>query len=256
MRSLLNFGLLICLSFIFFACSGNKTYYLNTNDAEGIRPGADVIRQGVVIGEVTGVEFDGDMVAIEVSVEEEVYEGQRFRLGREDGETVVKFGAPNVASEALPNGGTLRERNLEVNLDDDLLNDLGEVLEETLGSAFELDGEDRDQLFSERNGNRLERAFEGLGEMLEGLGESLEEWAEEHEEDFKELEEKLEAWAEENEDEFEEFGREMEEWAEDFEGEMEDFGREMERISDKYEVGSERWKKEVRKALRELKERN
>ena len=44
--------------------------------------------------------------------------------------------------------------------------------------------------------------------------------------------------------------------AEDFEGEMEDFGREIERISDKYEVGSERWKREVRKALKDLKERN
>ncbi|MTB50656.1 MlaD family protein [Lewinella sp. W8] len=252
MRSVLNYGLLVCLALVFVACSGNKTYYLNTSDAEGIRPGADVIRQGVIIGEVKDVDFDDDMVAIEVSVDEEVYEGQRFHLGRQDGETVVKFGPPNVKAEALPNGGTLREREVE----GALLNGLGEVLEESLGAAFELDDEDRDQLFSERTGNRLERAFEGLGEMLEGLGESLEEWAEEHEETFEELEEKLEEWAEENEEEFEEFGREMEEWAEDFEGDMEDFGQELERISEKHEVGSNRWKKEVRKALRELKERN
>lgn len=255
MRALLNFGLLVCLSLVLFACSGNKTYYLNTSDAEGIRPGADVIRQGVVIGEVKEVDFDGDMVAIKVSVEDEVYEGQRFRLGREDGETVVKFGPPNVKSEALPNGGTLRERDIE----DALLNELGDVLEESLGAALELEEDRREEFFSEADGNRLERAFEGLGEMLgslEGLGEAIEEWAEEHEEDFQELEEKLEAWAEENEDEFEEFGREMEEWAKGFEGEMEDFGREIERISDKHEVGSERWKREVRKALKELKERD
>ncbi|MEO0732134.1 MAG: MlaD family protein [Bacteroidota bacterium] len=235
----LNYLLLFVTAAFLTACGGN-TYHLSTTDARGLEVGDPVYRQGIAIGEVEDVAFDGDRVKITVALEEELYEDQSFSIHREDGETSVALGRPDRGANALANGSYLRQRGLEGDLFNGL-EQLGTSLEEAFEESFGPDGE------------KLERALENLGERLEesaeSWGEALEEWGREHEEEFAELERELLRWADENEAEYKAFERDLEDWAEDFDGEVRDVARAMERAAEDHRVGSKAWKKALRREL-------
>ncbi len=246
----LNLCAFFLLAILVAACTSDKTYQLLTNDARGIESGDEVYRQGIRVGEVEEVAFDGDQVKIEISIEEPLYEGQGFSIRRgEDGQQ-LELDRPDREANALADGAIVTDHNFG----DDLLiglDGLGHGLEglgEALGSAME-------NAFG-RDGEKLERSLERIANRWENtgenIGEAIEAWAEEHEDELEALEFKLEKWAKEHESDFEAFGEEVEAWAENFEGDMEDFVDEMERVSDKYEVGSRAWKREMRKVLKDL----
>lgn len=247
----LNLCILSVLAILLAACTSDKTYHLMTDDARGIEEGDEVYRQGISIGEVEEVEFDGDMVKIEISIDEPIYEGQGFNIRRDDGERQLQLDRPDSDANALADGATVVGNGISDELILGLeglgkgLEGLGEGLGEAMSNLLENDGENLEESL-ERIANRWEAAGEGLGEAIE-------EWANEHEDELEELEIKLERWANEHEDDFEKFGEEVEAWAEDFEGNMEDFVDEMERVSDRHEVGSRAWKREMRKVLEDLK---
>ncbi|MEM9928596.1 MAG: MlaD family protein [Bacteroidota bacterium] len=252
MMRYLNLSVLLVLATLLAACTSDKTYQLMTDDARGIEAGDEVYRQGISVGEVEAVEFAGDMVKIDITIDEPLYEGQGFEITRDGKERQLELDRPDRGANALADGATVIEgdfgRDLARSLDGlgEGLEGLGEGLSEALSNVFEGDGENLEESL-ERIANRWETAGEGLGEAIE-------EWAEEHEEELEELEVKLERWANEHEEDFEKFGEEVEAWAEDFEGNMEDFVLEMERISDRHEVGSRAWKREMRKVLEDLKD--
>ncbi|MEL7160787.1 MAG: MlaD family protein [Bacteroidota bacterium] len=235
----LNYVFFPLLAALLTACGGN-TYYLSTNDARGLESGDLVYRQGIAVGEVAAVAFDDNLVKITVELDEELYEDQGFSIQRQDGETSVSLSRPDRDANALANGASLRRRGLDGDLFGGL-EQLGTALEEAFEESFGPDGE------------KLERALEGLGESLEGLGdnwdEALEEWGNEHEDEFADLERKLLRWADENEAEFKAFERELDEWAEDFDGDVRDVARAMERAAEEHPVGSKAWKKALRRKL-------
>jgi len=267
----LNFCLLLILAIVFTACGGN-TYYLTTDDARGIEAGDPVYRQGIAVGEVEDVRFEGKHVNIEISTNEPLYEDQGFNIRSGSEGIKLELDRPNSHANELADGATISEDEFSENLLsrlEGLGEGLGMALEETLGR----DGEkleyaleklaNRFEASAEGWGKRIERWAEDHEEEIEEWAEQLEEnseefveaaeaWAEEHEDEFKELGRKLENWSKENEGEFKEFSDEIDAWAEDFDGNMDDFVRALERVSNDHKVGSKAWKKEMKKALREL----
>lgn len=265
-----NFCLLMILAIVFTACGG-KTYYLTTNDAKGIEAGDPVYRQGIAVGEVEDVRFEGKHVNIEITTNESLYEDQGFYINSRSGDGVkLELDRPSSHANELADGAIISE---DVFGNDHLLEGLGEGLGEAIERTIGRDGEKLERTI-ERLANRFEKSAEGWGERIERWAEEHEEeieewaeeleenseefaeaaeaWAEEHEDEFKELGRKLENWSKENEGEFREFSDEIDAWAEDFDGDMDDFVRQLERVSNKHKVGSKAWKREMKKALNEL----
>ncbi len=220
---------------LFFTACGGSTYYLETNDARGIEAGDDVYRQGIVVGEVEEVGFEGNQVKIEISVEEPLYEGQGFSIRGNHDAARLELDAPQTDANELAEGATLRSDGLEVVLEGigSLGNSLGSAIENALGNG----------------GIRLETRLEQLGERLERWGESMEDWGNDKEQRFEELERKLNAWAEDHEAEMEALDRDITAWSKNFEGDIEDFARIMEQVSEAHPVGSEAWKQALKEAL-------
>lgn len=266
-----NASLIIMLALLFTACGGN-TYYLTTSDARGLSPGDDVYRQGIVIGEVEDVRFDGNEVRIEISTNEPLYEDQGFAIRRGADGQQVELDRPDNNANPLADGANIRDNFVG----EDLLNgldDLGAGLSQALENTFGRDGEKLENSL-ERLARRFEQSAEGWGkaledwaeeheadieawaEQLENDGEDLEgaakNWAKKHDREFRELGQKLKRWSQENEPEFKAFSEEIDAWAEGFNGDMEDFVSELERVSDQHKVGSEAWKREMEKVLKEL----
>lgn len=252
MKSFLHQSLLFAIAIVFMACGGNHTYFLNTDNARGLEAGDLVYRQGVAIGEVEDVRFKGNEVQIEIAIDEPMYEGQRFNIRNGTNGRQLALARPGRDANALAKGAVVSDDYFN----DDLLEGLGDALENSLGNSFGRGGEELERSLEELARN-LERTGEGLGERianrLENAGESLSAaisgWAEEHEEELQELEQKLKKWADEHEADFEAFDEEMQAWEENFEGDIDDFVRGMRRISDKHEVGSKAWKREVRELM-------
>ncbi|MEL6276103.1 MAG: MlaD family protein, partial [Bacteroidota bacterium] len=217
---------------ILVACSDDRTYYLEVDDAKGIESGAKVVRQGIEIGEVDKVEFAEDKVKITIETEEPLFEDQDFRIARDDeGDRELIFRKPSTDAEELESGATIEGYSFgDADIDLDGLDDLGETLGNAFERAFGPDGENMQDF-----ANQMEAVARQFGARAEAFGEVFEEWAEE------------------NGDKLEDLGNQMEEWAEEYGDEMEDFGEEMERISEKYEIGSKKWKEEMERALKELK---
>ncbi|MEM9837189.1 MAG: MlaD family protein [Bacteroidota bacterium] len=226
---------IIVLLIFAVACSGDSTYFLETNDAYGLEEGDKVYRQGVEVGEVQSVGFEGDMVRIKIASESPLFEGQAFGIDRDrDGVNRLELGAPPSDAKQLAAGETLKRENpLE-----DVFEDLGKSMEGIFEEAFGKDGEKLDEL-GEKFSDLLETNVEGIAKW----GKEMEAWGEE-----------MEAWAKENEEELERLGNNMERWAEEHEADFEDWGRELERISEKYEAGSEEWRRELRKSLERFKD--
>lgn len=222
------------LALLLTACGGS-TYYLETNDARGIEAGDDVYRQGIVVGEVEDVGFEGKRVKIEISVKEPLYEDQGFSIRGGHGAARLELDAPHTNANELAEGATLRSDGLEVVLEGlgNLGNSLGSAIENALGNG----------------GNRLENRLEQLGERLERWSESMEDWGHNNEQRFEELERKLNAWAADNEAEMEALDQDITAWSKNFKGDLEDFARIMERVSDAHPVGSEAWKQALKEAL-------
>jgi hypothetical protein len=238
----LNFCLLLILTTVFMACGGN-TYYLTTDDARGIEAGDPVYRQGIAVGEVEDVRFEGRHVNIEISTKEALYEDQGFNIRSGSEGVQLELDRPTSHANELADGATISEDMFG----DDFLGGL-EGLGEGIGLALEKSlGKDGEKLeyTLERLANRFEAGAEGWGKRIERWAEDHEEeieewaeqleenseeisktaeaWAEEHEDEFKELGRKLKNWSKENEGEFKEFSDEIDAWAEDFDGDMNDF---------------------------------
>ena len=241
-----NLFILATLAVLITACFGGSTYYLSTDDARGIEAGDKVYRQGISIGEVEDVSFDGDKVKIEISVEEPLYENQGFDIRTGADGLQLELDRPDQDANALAGGATINDRNFG----EGFLQGL-----EGLGRGLEGIGEALERTFT-TEGRNLEESLERIANRWEDAGEEFaeaaEEWAEEHEEDFEELERKLERWENRNEADFEAFGEEVEAWAENFEGDIEDFVETMEKVSEDHEVGSRAWKREMRRAFKKL----
>ncbi|MFK8161996.1 MAG: MlaD family protein [Lewinella sp.] len=264
----LNFCLLLVLAIAITACGGN-TYYLTTDDARGIEAGDPVYRQGIAVGEVEDVRFEGRHVNIEISTSESLYEDQGFSIRRGAEGLQMELDRPAPNANKLADGATISENAFGLDLMEGIGEGLGLALEQTIGR----DGEKLEYTL-EKLANRFEASAEGWGERIERWAEDHEEdieawaeeleenseefaeaaeaWAEEHEDEFKELGRKLERWSEENEGEFKEFSEEVDAWAEDFDGDMDDFVQALERVSNRHKVGSTAWKREMKKALRDL----
>lgn len=241
----LNFALFVAIVLVCTACGSDNTYYLMTDDAHGLEAGDPVYRQGISIGEVEDVHFEGNEVQIEINIEESLYENQDFRI-RDNGDGhQLALDRPSKNASALADGAMVKDDFLG----DDLLQGLeglgkglGEI-GEAFGNAFERSGEDLE--FSLENlANRIEEAGEGFGEAMEN-------WAEEHEEDLKAMERDFEKWANENEAEVEAWEREMEEWGENYEGDIGDLVDGFKRISQEHKIGSNAWKREVKKLMKD-----
>jgi hypothetical protein len=239
----LKLFLFLCLAVVFTACGGN-TYYLYTEDAYGIDAGDDVYRQGIDVGEVEEVGFDGNQVKIEISINEPLYEGQGFRIREGMEGAQLELDRPASNANALADGATLRsdffgEGFLEG------IEHMGSAIGNALENAFG------------PNGEKLERSLEQLGENLERKAEAwserMENGGESQEQEFEDLERKLRIWADGHEAEFEELGREIDTWAADFDGDLEDLARVMDRVSDEHPVGSRAWKKALKNELEALK---
>jgi len=267
----LNFCLLLVLAVVITACGGN-TYYLMTDNARGIETGDPVYRQGITIGEVEDVRFEGRHVNIEISTKESLYENQGFSIRSGAGGLQLELDRPMSHANQLADGATISEGEFGGRLLDGL-GELGEGLGLAIEQTIGRDGEKLEYTL-EKLANRFEASAEGWGERIEkwaedheedieawaeeleekseDFGESAEAWAEEHEEEFKALGRKLERWSKENEVDFKEFSEEIDAWAEDFDGNMEDFVQELERVSNRHKVGSNAWKKEMGKVLKDL----
>lgn len=267
----LNFCLLVILAVAITACGGN-TYYLTTDDARGLEAGDPVYRQGIAVGEVEDVRFEGRQVNIEISTDESLYEEQGFVIRSDARGMHLELDRPAPHANKLADGATISEDIFGDNLLNSL-EDFGEGLGLALEKSIGKDGEKleytldklakRFEAGAEGWGKRIERWAEEHEEEIEDWAEQLEEnsdelaeaaeaWAEEHEEEFKALGRKLERWSKENEGDFREFSDEVDAWAEGFDGNMDDFVRELERVSNQHKVGSESWKKEMKKALKDL----
>ncbi|MBC6996460.1 MlaD family protein [Neolewinella lacunae] len=220
---------------LFFTACGGSTYYLETTDARGIEAGDDVYRQGIVVGEVEEVGFEGNRVMIEISVQEPLYEGQGFSIRGEHATARLELDAPHSDANELAEGATLRHDGLEVVL-------------EGLGSIGNSIGDAIENVFS-GGGRSLETRLEQLGERLERWGASMEDWGQNNEHRFEELERKLNAWAEDHEAEMEALDRDITAWSKNFEGDLEDFASIMEQVSEAHPVGSEAWKQALKEAL-------
>lgn len=268
----LNATLFFALAVLLSACGGN-TYYIMTNDARGLTAGAEVYRQGIVVGEVEDVRFEGREVRIEISTNEPLYEDQGFSISRGADGTKLEIDRPYDTANPLAEGATIRDNFAGADLLSGL-DELGSGLGRAMENAFGRDGEKLENSL-ERLAQRFEQSAEGWGkaledwaeehegeieewaEQLEGNSEDLEkvaqDWARKHEREFKALGRKLERWSKENEPEFKAFSEEIDAWAEDFDGDMNEFVRELERVSDRHKVGSEAWKQEMKQVLEELK---
>ncbi|WP_020571758.1 MlaD family protein [Neolewinella persica] len=267
----LNFCLLLILATIITACGGN-TYYLTTDDARGIEAGDPVYRQGIAVGEVEDVRFEGRHVNIEISTREALYEDQGFSIRHGAEGLQLELDRPVAGANQLADGATISEDPFGEHLLEGL-EGLGEgiglALERTLGrdgekleytleklaNRFEAGAEGwgkRIERWAEEHEEEIEEWAEALEENSEEIAESAEAWAEEHEEEFKELGRKLDRWSKENEVEFKEFSDEIDAWSEDFDGNMEDFVQALERVSNRHKVGSKAWKSEMKKALKDL----
>lgn len=224
-----NFAFLT-LIFMLTACGGNKTYHLKTSDANGVKAGDKVLRQGVEIGEVKAVGFaDDEQVDITISTEDALFEDQGFSFTRDDnGNRAVELNRPATGAKELASGATLENKvlDLEVNF-----SKVGDALEKGLDAFLGKDG-----LKLEELGQVMEKFGDQTAEGMEAWGQKMEAWAKEHEDEFKELEVKLEKWGKKNE------------------GAMEDFSKEMERISEEFEVGSQEWRRELKQSLKKLEE--
>jgi hypothetical protein len=253
MKSFFKQGLFFAIVIAFTACGGNYTYFLNTNNANGLEVGDPVYRQGVAIGEVEDVHFEGDEVQIEIAIEEPMYEGQYFSIRNTVSGHELDLAKPGKDANALAKDAVVRNDYFN----GDLLEGLGEALGNSLGNTLGREGEELERSL-EKLANRMEGFGENLGERIsnqmeragEGFGEAISNWAEGNEEELEELARKLERWADEHEAEFEAFGEEMEAWEEEFEGDADDFVKEMSHISDKHKVGSNAWKREVKELMR------
>lgn len=267
-----NAVLFLALAVLLSACGGN-TYYLTTNDARGLTSGDEVYRQGIVVGEVENVRFEGSEVRIEISTAEPLYENQGFSISRGADGPQLELDRPGNAANPLADGASIRDNFA----DSDLLSgldDLGDGLSRAMENAFGRDGEKLEYSL-EKLANRFEQSAEGWGKALENwakehegeieewaeqlennsedLEKAAEDWAKKHEREFKQLGRKLERWSQENEPEFKAFSEEIDAWAEDFDGDMNEFVRELERVSDRHKVGSDAWKQEMKQVLEELK---
>jgi hypothetical protein len=240
----LNFVLFVTIVLVCTACGSNNTYYLMTDDAQGLEAGDPVFRQGISIGEVEDVRFEGNEVQIEISIEESLYENQDFRI-RDNGDGhQLALDRPSKNASALADGAMVKDDYLGEDILqglEGLGKGLGEI-GEAFGNAFERTGEDLE--FS------LEEWAKGIEKAGEDFGEAMEDWAEEHEEDLEAMERDFEKWADENEEEVETWEREMEEWGENFEGDIDDLINDFKQISQKHKIGSDTWKREVKKMMK------
>ena len=235
MKSFFKQGLFFAIVIAFTACGGNYTYFLNTNNANGLEVGDPVYRQGVAIGEVEDVHFEGDEVQIEIAIEEPMYEGQYFSIRNTVSGHELDLAKPGKDANALAKDAVVRNDYFN----GDLLEGLGEALGNSLGNTLGREGEE------------LERSLEKLANRMEGFGENLgERISNQMERAGEGFGEAISNWAEGNEAEFEAFGEEMEAWEEEFEGDADDFVKEMSHISDKHKVGSNAWKREVKELMR------
>lgn len=215
-----------------------------TDDAQGLEAGDPVFRQGISIGEVEDVRFEGNEVQIEISIEESLYENQDFRIRYNGDGHQLALDRPSKNASALADGAMVKDDYLGENLLqglEGLGKGLGEI-GEAFGNAFERTGEDLE--FS------LEEWAKGIEKVGENFGEAMEDWAEEHEEDLEAMERDFEKWADENEEEVEAWEREMEEWGENFEGDIDDLINDFKQISRKHKIGSDTWKREVKKMMK------
>lgn len=225
LRNITLFTLLVLLT----ACGGNHTYHLKTSDAEGVKAGDKVLRQGVEIGEVTAIGFDDDQVDITISTDDALFEGQDFSFTRDnDGNRAVELDRPSSSAKELTSGATIEDQGVDIDI---AFDGLGDALEKGFDSFFGKDGAKLEEL-----GTIFEKFGNQTAADLEEWGKEMEVWAKEHEGEFKDLENKLEKWSNDNE------------------GAMEDFGKEMERISERYDVGSKEWRRELKKSLEKLKD--
>ena len=252
MKSFFNQSLLFAVAIVFMACGGSHTYYLNTDNAHGLEAGDLVYRQGITIGEVEDVRFEGDEVQIEIAIDEPMYEGQHFNVRNNTSGQQLSLARPGRDANALAKGAVVSDDYFN----NDLLEGLGEALENSLGNSFGRGGGELERSLEEL-ANDMEGIGEGLGERIanrlenasEGFSEAIANWAQGHEEELKEMEQELQKWADEHEADFEAFDEEMEAWGENFEGDVEDFVNGMRRISDKHKVGSNAWKREVERLM-------
>jgi hypothetical protein len=218
LRNLILFTLLALLA----SCGGNNTYHLKTSDAEDIKAGDKVLRQGVEIGEVTAVGFD-----ITIAIEDALFEGQDFSFTRDrDGNRAVEMDRPRSSANELASGAILEDQSVDIDI---AFDGLGDALEKGMDAFFGKDG----------------AKLEEFGAIFEKFGnqtaEDLEKWGKE-----------MEAWAKENEDEFKDLERKLEKWSDENEGAVEEWGKEVERISERYDVGSKEWRRELKKSIQEL----
>ena len=135
MKRYLNLSLFFATAIFFTACGGNSTYFLLTDDAQGLDAGDPVYRQGIMVGEVEDVRFKGDQVQIEIEIEEPLYEGQDFKIRENADGRQLSLARPGRDANALVDGAVVKDDLFNGDLLEGL-EDLGE-LGEALGNSLE-----------------------------------------------------------------------------------------------------------------------
>lgn len=228
---------------ILTSCSMDKQYFLRTDDAEGITEGAIVYRQGIEVGEVSEVSFDGNDVLIEIEINEPLYEDQGFDLERgPDGKPSVDLDRPDKDANELSPGATIENRGFGGLFGEHL----GGSLEKTLTEGGKEIDASIEELFG-RNGEKLERKFKDIfGENGEKLERSIEKLIGK---DGEKLQESLENIIGKD-------GEKLKEAFEEFGDEFKEIGDEIKDLERRYGKDTPEFEAAVKKALREWAESN